>query len=251
MTDVKNIFNKLKNFQERSVTRKNLEQEDPEEIGQELLDYLFEHDLEDNVIWAVISAFGYWKWQPAVPFLIHLLENDSPFFLEIIRILKKITGEDHDGDTNAWLKAHGGKTETDEIEAPEISNFDESLEKAFKDKCISFEKRDSFIKIIFQINETRKQQILLSPRENGNSILIYTECGETDKKNETSVFQLNDNLEFGELKTEKIDNNTIKIILSHQQNFTNYAADDIFEKSKRLATIADSLEDQLTGQDII
>ena len=78
---------------------------------------------------------------------------------------------------------------------------------------------------------------------------LYTECGEIREDQVKHVDEFNEKLSWAHLTVERGD--TLKVTLTAEVSQDNISADSLKYSVMKLAELADSLEEQLTGKDKI
>ncbi|MCH2208960.1 MAG: hypothetical protein MK132_24290 [Lentisphaerales bacterium] len=235
MAEIDKLISSLYDFKLRSDSKKKLVDLGADEVGERLLEVLSE-GLPENVRWVVVDIFASWKWQGAVDYLVGMLEDYPTLHLDILRALKEITGLELEADKALWEKT---------LKQPGI--FVE-LQKGFKsEEIIEFSIHEEYCSVVLPLPNSRRQQVLIIHK--GESLNVYTECGEIQKEQIKLVEDFNEKLTWAQLVVETGD--TLKVTLTAEITQDNISAESLKYSVKKLAELADSLEEQLTGKDKI
>lgn len=235
MVDLESLISQLKDFKLRSHAKKEIIKLGPASAGHTLLHSLND-ETPENVRWSIIDIFANWKWEGSKEALIDMLDCYPQLQLDLLRALKEITGLSLEADANLWRKT---------LSQPGV--FVE-LQKLFtSEEALDFSIHDSYCSVVIPLPGSRRQQVLILDK--GNFLNVYTECGEIREDQIKHVNEFNEKLSWAHLTVEKAD--TFKVTLTAEVSQDNISAESLKYSVKKLAELADSLEEQLTGKDKI
>ena len=236
MADIDMLLEDLKSFQTRSGARKALVKLGPEQAGGRLQD-LLKKECPENVVWSIVDIFTAWQWRESADQLVGLLDVYPSLQMDISRALTSITGLELEPDADLWRRM---------LESPGIFI---DLKKAFPDlenaRCVIY---DSYCSVVVPLERSRRQEVLVY--EKIEKLTLYTECGVIAALQVKHVEKFNEELSWAELLVEEA-NGEMKVTMTAEVSQGDISADKLKLHILKIAELADSLEEQLTGKDKI
>lgn len=257
-SNVADLVNDLKDFRKRRQARKRLE-----DLGTRsesaLIQVLEAPDNTLNQTWAAIRLLAEMRSEDAITPLVEIMRKNENLDGEAARALRIITGKEIGEDLNEWEAALGMSISEDEddFDLGKAGECLQLLRAAVGGMTteIKWEPEGDYAYLVMPVGG-RRQQLLIAfedPDEVENAqVMIYTECGPAIEDAESIMSRRNVTLSYGQFNIEQDpETGEAKVVLRHFIPSEQFDEGKAREVLPAIATDADVMENELTGDDRI